>query len=70
MADLANLDSLSGEDLTEEQIRGMIRKIDLNIANLANDGKLVLRGSPRTTQVVNRLIARLPLDAGEGEGLL
>ncbi len=40
MADLANLDSLSGDDLTEEQIRGIIRKIDLNIANLANDGKL------------------------------
>jgi hypothetical protein len=40
MADLANLDSLSGDDLTEEQIRGMIRKIDLNIANLMNDGKL------------------------------
>lgn len=40
MADLANLDSLTGDDLTEDQIRGLIRKIDLNIANLMNDGKL------------------------------
>lgn len=40
MADLTNLDSLTGDDLTEAQIRGLIRKIDLNIANLMNDGKL------------------------------
>lgn len=40
MADLENLDSLTGDDLTEDQIRGLIRKIDLNIANLMNDGKL------------------------------
>ena len=40
MADLTNLDSLTGDDLTESQIRGLIRKIDLNIANLMNDGKL------------------------------
>jgi len=40
VADLTNLDSLTGDDLTEAQIRGLIRKIDLNIANLMNDGKL------------------------------
>ena len=40
MADLTDLDSLTGDDLTESQIRGLIRKIDLNIANLMNDGKL------------------------------
>ena len=40
MADLTNLDSLTGDDLTESQIRGLIRKIDLNIANLMNAGKL------------------------------
>lgn len=40
MADIANLDSLTGDDLTEDQIRGILRKIDLNIFNLMNDGKL------------------------------
>ena len=42
MADLTDLDSVSGSDLTEEQVRGIISKIDLNIYNLLNDGKLGL----------------------------
>ena len=40
MADVADLNSLTGNDLTEDQIRGILRKIDLNIVNLMNDGKL------------------------------
>lgn len=40
MADLTDLDSVSGDDLTEDQIRGIIRQVDLNIMNLLRDGKL------------------------------
>lgn len=40
MADVADLNSLTGDDLTADQIRGILRKIDLNIVNLMNDGKL------------------------------
>lgn len=40
MADLTNLDDLTGSDLTEEQLRGIIAQIDLNIVNLMRDGKL------------------------------
>lgn len=40
MADLTDLSSVSGSDLTEDQIRGIIAQIDLNIMNLMRDGKL------------------------------
>lgn len=40
MADLSDLSSVSGEQLTESQIRGILAQIDLDIVNLARDGKL------------------------------
>ncbi len=40
MADLTNLSSISGEDLTEDQIKGILAQIDLDITNLLRDGKL------------------------------
>jgi len=40
VADLTDLSSVSGDDLTESQIRGIIAQIDLNILNLLRDGKL------------------------------
>jgi len=40
MSDLTDLSSVSGDDLTPEQIKGMLAQIDLDIANLVRDGKL------------------------------
>jgi hypothetical protein len=40
MTDLTDLDSVSGEDLTEAQIKGVLVQIDLDIMNLLRDGKL------------------------------
>lgn len=38
--DLPDLSTVSGEELTEEQIRGILAQIDLDITNLVRDGKL------------------------------
>lgn len=40
MSDLNNLDSVAGTPLSEEQIRGILAQIDLDITNLLRDGKL------------------------------
>jgi len=40
MADLADLSSVSGADLSEIQIKGILAQIDLDITNLVRDGKL------------------------------
>lgn len=40
MADLSDLSSVSGSDLTESQIKGILAQIDLDITNLLRDGKL------------------------------
>ena len=40
MADLSDLSSVSGNDLTEDQIQGILAQIDLDIINLLRDGKL------------------------------
>jgi hypothetical protein len=40
MPDLANLDDLSGRDLSESQIQAILAQIDLDLANLLRDGKL------------------------------
>jgi hypothetical protein len=40
MADLSDLTTVSGEELTEAQIRGILAQIDLDITNLVRDGKL------------------------------
>lgn len=40
MADLNDLSTVSGEELTEAQIRGILAQIDLDITNLVRDGKL------------------------------
>ncbi len=40
MSDLTNLDDVTGQPLTEAQIRGILAQIDLDILNLARDGKL------------------------------
>lgn len=40
MTDLTDLNNVSGDPLTEEQIRGILRQIDLDITNLVRDGKL------------------------------
>lgn len=40
MADLTDLDSLNGEELTRTQLQGILAQIDLDITNLLRDGKL------------------------------
>ncbi len=40
MADLTNLDSVSGNDLNSQQIQGILKQIDLDITNLVREGKL------------------------------
>ncbi len=40
MSDLSDLSSVSGADLTEDQIKGILAQIDLDITNLLRDGKL------------------------------
>ena len=40
MSDLTDLSSVSGTELTTEQIRGILQQIDLDITNLLRDGKL------------------------------
>ena len=40
MADLEDLSGVSGEELTVEQINGILNQIDLDITNLLRDGKL------------------------------
>ena len=40
MSDLNGLSSVSGTELTEAQIKGILAQIDLDITNLLRDGKL------------------------------
>ena len=40
MADLNDLSSVSGDDLNESQVKGILAQIDLDITNLLRDGKL------------------------------
>lgn len=40
MSDLDDLSSVSGDELSEDQIRGILAQIDLDITNLLRDGKL------------------------------
>lgn len=40
MPDLTDLNSVSGQELTPDQIRGILQQIDLDITNLVRDGKL------------------------------
>lgn len=40
MSDLPDLSSVSAQDLTEDQIKGILAQIDLDITNLLRDGKL------------------------------
>ncbi len=40
MPDLTDLSSVTGEELTVSQIQGILAQIDLDIMNLARDGKL------------------------------
>lgn len=40
MSDLADLSAVAGEDLNEEQIKGILAQIDLDIVNFTRDGKL------------------------------
>lgn len=40
MPDLPDLSSVSGNDLSLEQIRGILNQIDLDVTNLLRDGKL------------------------------
>jgi hypothetical protein len=40
MPELTSLDDLSGRDLNESQLQGLVAQIDLDIANLLQDGKL------------------------------
>ena len=40
MSDLTDLSSVSGTELTAEQIQGILNQIDLDITNLLRDGKL------------------------------
>lgn len=38
--DLPDLTSVSGTELTDEQLRGILAQLDLDVANLVRDGKL------------------------------
>lgn len=38
--DLPDLSMVSGAELTEEQLRGIVAQIDLDVTNLLRDGKL------------------------------
>lgn len=40
MPELTSLDELNGQPLTEAQLQGILNQLDLDIANLARDGKL------------------------------
>lgn len=40
MPDLSGLETVTGNDLTEAQIKGVLAQIDLDITNLLRDGKL------------------------------
>ena len=40
MSDLTDLEAVTGDDLTEEQIKGILAQIDLDITNLVREGKL------------------------------
>ena len=40
MADLENLNDVSGGELSEGQIRAILNQIDLDVLNLLRDGKL------------------------------
>ena len=40
MADLEDLSTVSGSDLSEARIQGILAQIDLDITNLLRDGKL------------------------------
>lgn len=60
MSDLTNLDEVTGQPLSEAQIRGILAQIDLDIMNLARDGKLtalkyatVGDGSPAADRAAN-----------------
>jgi hypothetical protein len=53
MSDLADLTTLSGDDLSEAQIKGLLAQIDLDITNLVREGKL------------SALVYRSPGDGGQ-----
>lgn len=38
--DLTDLSTISGAELSDEQLRGLLAQIDLDVANLLRDGKL------------------------------
>ena len=40
MADLTDLSSVAGTELSEQQVQGILNQIDLDITNLVRDGKL------------------------------
>ncbi|MCA8997249.1 MAG: hypothetical protein KDA36_09270 [Planctomycetaceae bacterium] len=40
MPDLPDLSTVSGDELTPQQINGILAQIDLDITNLVRDGKL------------------------------
>jgi hypothetical protein len=40
MSDLTDLSNVSGSDLSEAQVKGILAQIDLDITNLLRDGKL------------------------------
>lgn len=40
MSDLTNLATVGGEELSGDQIRGILAQIDLDLLNLVRDGKL------------------------------
>lgn len=40
MADLSDLSSLAGQELTPTQLQGILAQIDLDITNLVREGKL------------------------------
>ena len=60
MADLTDLSSVSGDELSEVQLQGILAQIDLDIVNLLRDGKLAAlkyalggTGAPTTDRAAN-----------------
>ena len=39
MNDVTSFDNVTGSDLTSDQLRGIIKQLDLDLYNLARDGK-------------------------------
>jgi hypothetical protein len=54
MADVTHFDDVTGADLTDDQLRGIIKQLDLDLYNLARDGK----NAGATYRVGDRMVSK------------